>query len=100
MGLTSLTLPTKITCESFSIERRCIRLTSDTSRAQQAVLTKKFGLQKIFCVVGFSMGGQQVDSGSSFKDSCILIMLGIPLGDYVPGSSGKVLHTITIVGLT
>ncbi|TDL24200.1 alpha/beta hydrolase fold protein [Rickenella mellea] len=32
---------------------------SDVIRAQHAVLTKALGVQKVFCVVGFSMGGQQ-----------------------------------------
>jgi homoserine acetyltransferase len=37
-------------------------LTKDCpSRAQYAVLTKKLGIQKVFLVIGFSMGGQQVD---------------------------------------
>ncbi|EJD03323.1 alpha/beta-hydrolase, partial [Fomitiporia mediterranea MF3/22] len=31
----------------------------DNIRAQHAVLTKKLGIQKLYCVVGFSMGGQQ-----------------------------------------
>ncbi|KAL6308214.1 homoserine O-acetyltransferase [Sparassis latifolia] len=31
----------------------------DNIRAQYAVLTKKLGIKKIYCVVGFSMGGQQ-----------------------------------------
>ena len=30
------------------------------SRAQYTVLTQKLGIQKVFCVVGFSMGAQQV----------------------------------------
>lgn len=30
------------------------------SRAQYAVLTGELGVKKVFCVVGFSMGGQQV----------------------------------------
>lgn len=29
-------------------------------RAQYAVLTKHLGVKKLHCVVGFSMGGQQV----------------------------------------
>lgn len=29
------------------------------SRTQYAVLTKGLGVKKLFCVVGFSMGGQQ-----------------------------------------
>jgi len=32
----------------------------DNIRAQYAVLTKLLGVKKVFCVVGFSMGGQQV----------------------------------------
>jgi len=32
----------------------------NNSRAQHAVLTKHLGVRKVFCVVGFSMGGQQV----------------------------------------
>ncbi|EIM81315.1 homoserine acetyltransferase [Stereum hirsutum FP-91666 SS1] len=31
----------------------------DNVRAQHAVLTKELGIQKVFCVIGFSMGGQQ-----------------------------------------
>lgn len=31
----------------------------DNIRAQHAVLTKHLGVRKVFCVVGFSMGGQQ-----------------------------------------
>ncbi|KAI0084891.1 alpha beta hydrolase fold protein [Irpex rosettiformis] len=31
----------------------------DNIRAQYAVLTKELNVQKIFCVIGFSMGGQQ-----------------------------------------
>lgn len=31
----------------------------DNIRAQYAVLTKQLGIQKVFCVIGFSMGGQQ-----------------------------------------
>jgi len=31
----------------------------DNIRAQYAVLTEKLGIQKVFCVIGFSMGGQQ-----------------------------------------
>ncbi|KAG2342919.1 homoserine acetyltransferase, partial [Suillus weaverae] len=31
----------------------------DNIRAQHAVLTKHLGVHKVFCVVGFSMGGQQ-----------------------------------------
>ncbi|KAJ8591180.1 alpha beta hydrolase fold protein [Rhizopogon salebrosus TDB-379] len=31
----------------------------DNIRAQYAVLTQKLGIKKVFCVVGFSMGGQQ-----------------------------------------
>ncbi|KAH7913686.1 homoserine acetyltransferase [Hygrophoropsis aurantiaca] len=31
----------------------------DNIRAQHAVLTKLLGVKKVFCVVGFSMGGQQ-----------------------------------------
>ncbi|KAG0704479.1 Alpha/Beta hydrolase protein [Suillus ampliporus] len=31
----------------------------DNIRAQHAVLTKHLGVRKLFCVVGFSMGGQQ-----------------------------------------
>jgi homoserine acetyltransferase len=61
------------------------------------VLTKKLGVQKIFCVVGFSMGGQQVDLLILFKYGHILITVGISLGHHVPGPSGKVFHTITIV---
>ena len=30
------------------------------SRAQYAVLTKKLNVKKVYCVIGFSMGGQQV----------------------------------------
>ncbi|KIJ39900.1 hypothetical protein M422DRAFT_60651 [Sphaerobolus stellatus SS14] len=32
---------------------------ADNIRAQHAVLTKKLGIKKVHCVVGFSMGGQQ-----------------------------------------
>ncbi|KAH7914145.1 alpha beta hydrolase fold protein [Hygrophoropsis aurantiaca] len=31
----------------------------DNIRAQYTVLTKKLGIKKVFCVIGFSMGGQQ-----------------------------------------
>lgn len=31
----------------------------DNVRAQHAVLTKKLGVKKVFCVIGFSMGAQQ-----------------------------------------
>ncbi|KAH0827894.1 alpha beta hydrolase fold protein [Lanmaoa asiatica] len=31
----------------------------DNIRAQYTVLTQKLGIQKVFCVIGFSMGGQQ-----------------------------------------
>ncbi|KAG2368433.1 Alpha/Beta hydrolase protein [Suillus spraguei] len=33
----------------------------DNVRAQYAVLTKKLGVKKVFCVIGFSMGAQQVN---------------------------------------
>ncbi|KAG1788823.1 Alpha/Beta hydrolase protein [Suillus plorans] len=33
----------------------------DNIRAQHAVLTQKLGVKKVFCVIGFSMGAQQVN---------------------------------------
>ena len=59
MDLTFLKSPIKIICKTPSTECKHITL-KNASRAQHAVLTKKHGVQKIFCVIGFSMGGQQV----------------------------------------
>lgn len=49
---------TKTTCE-FIVSIHVTLLISPRSRAQHAVLTKCLGVSKVFCVVGFSMGGQQ-----------------------------------------
>ncbi|KAI6157902.1 hypothetical protein BKA82DRAFT_4063035 [Pisolithus tinctorius] len=35
----------------------------DNIRAQYAALTKKLDILKVYCVVGFSMGGQRVPPG-------------------------------------
>jgi hypothetical protein len=37
------------------------KLPTYVSRAQHAVLTQKLGVKKVFCVIGFSMGAQQVN---------------------------------------
>jgi hypothetical protein len=37
------------------------------SRAQHAVLTKVLGVRKVYCVLGFSMGGQQVSMAKTLS---------------------------------
>lgn len=39
------------------------------SRAQHIVLTKVLGVKKIYAIIGFSMGGQQVSSIFSHRPS-------------------------------
>jgi homoserine acetyltransferase len=58
MGPIFLPYRTRITRKSYPFGRLA-RLTP-TSRAQYIILTKVLGVQHIFCVIGFSMGGQQV----------------------------------------
>lgn len=56
------------------------------SRAQYSVLTKELGIQKVFLVIGFSMGGQQVDiidgmeriSFSDLDNEGILLACSVP----------------------
>ncbi|KZT29001.1 homoserine acetyltransferase [Neolentinus lepideus HHB14362 ss-1] len=40
----------------------------DNARAQYAALTKKLGIEHIYCVVGFSMGGQMVEYLDNFLE--------------------------------
>ena len=76
----------KITCMATSIH--IIRRSSQTdSRAQYAVLTKVLGVKKVHCVVGFSMGGQQVGPSVSIVNGSLnqfVSVAGLPLGDGVP----------------
>ncbi|KAG1867231.1 alpha beta hydrolase fold protein [Suillus subalutaceus] len=41
----------------------------DNVRAQYAVLTQKLGIKKVFCVIGFSMGAQQVKAFVKSNDN-------------------------------
>lgn len=63
-------------------------MSMDISRAQYAVLTEGLGVRKLFCVVGFSMGGQQVCIALSRCKTPIITndsLIGISLGDDVSG---------------
>lgn len=62
---TSLKSPTRIICVCISLSpSRAVLVTKlndvSSSRAQHAVLTEHLSVKKVFCVVGFSMGAQQV----------------------------------------
>ena len=63
MARISRLFPMKTTCTLSSCEETC-SLRQLLSRAQYTVLTKHLGVTKIHCIVGFSMGGQQVDVSS------------------------------------
>lgn len=55
------------------------------SRAQYIVLTQKLGIQKAFCVIGFSMGGQQVRLyDNHWSGYSPILILGVPLASYIP----------------
>ena len=63
-----------------------------SSRAQYAVLTKELNVKKVHCVIGFSMGGQQVCAAcgririeKAHKDTT-----GVLLACNVPGLRGEV----------
>ena len=61
-GRTFLKFPTKITCEHYQFFTPISTvegLIDIDSRAQYAVL-QQLGIKKVYAVVGFSMGGQQV----------------------------------------
>jgi homoserine acetyltransferase len=59
MGRTFLKFPTKITCERYQFSTTTEGLIDIDSRAQYAVL-QQLGIKRVYAVVGFSMGGQQV----------------------------------------
>ena len=60
MGRTSRKCPTRTICQCILFLAEIVSNTLDHSRAQHAVLTEVLNVSKVFCVVGVSMGGQQV----------------------------------------
>jgi hypothetical protein len=57
------------------------------SRAQYTVLTQKLGVKKVFCVIGFSMGAQQVnvfvESNYSFAEALQAYYWSVMYPDFV-----------------
>ena len=58
-GRTSPPYHTRTTCE-LQLRSTAAGFSQSSSRAQYAVLTKELNVKKVYCVIGFSMGGQQV----------------------------------------
>lgn len=55
------------------------------SRAQHIVLTKVLGVKKVYAVIGFSMGAQQVSSIWFSHQAGLSVVLGVLLARRVPG---------------
>lgn len=72
MALSSPLYRTQTTCKHINCATR-LRSQYPSRRAQYAVLTKHLGVTKLHCVVGFSMGGQQVFMNAPLKSSKSLV---------------------------